>query len=173
MENSVTFLLNGSGLEGVELKWSFDEMFSSMIIADYDGDMNGTFEPAEVKAIKEGAFSNLSNFNYFLLIKYDKKNFPIKTVKDFKAEIVNNKLIYIFTVPFPIPATVEYKEFKIGVFDNTYYCEISFRETDAIQIKGNAAIKHEYALLDDKTNAYWGGQIIPQVIRLKIRKNNA
>jgi len=50
------------GVAGFKQEWVFDEMFSHMIIHDFDKNKNGRFEPEEVKEVYRGAFSNLKDF---------------------------------------------------------------------------------------------------------------
>ena len=40
IENTLYLHFNGKGLAGIELKWIFDEIFSSMIISDCDSNKN-------------------------------------------------------------------------------------------------------------------------------------
>ena len=100
IENSFTFVLDSSGLSGIEVKWTFDEIFSSAIIMDFDFDGNNKLNDSEIVAIRDGAFSNLANFGYFLHIAYNDELININSVTDFHAEIINNQLVYYFFIPF-------------------------------------------------------------------------
>mgnify|MGYP001093083786 CR=1 FL=1 len=73
-------------------------MFSSTIIMENDFDGNYLLDQNEIKSIEANAFSNLSNFDYFLHIKINGSRYLISTVKDFTAEIADHKLIYNFFI---------------------------------------------------------------------------
>jgi len=159
------------GLSGFIVEWVFDDMFSSTIIADYDGNRNGTFESDETAAVQDGAFSNLRHYNYFiLLVASNNEELEIENVRDFKAEITQGKVQYAFYVPLEIEAEVQEKEIKIGVFDNTYFCDVAYANDSPVTINGHEAIDSRYRLVKEAEKAYWGGQIVPQVIVLRFKK---
>ncbi|MGA2479949.1 MAG: DUF1007 family protein [Spirochaetia bacterium] len=55
-------MADGGMLQGVSFTWTFDEMFSNMILSDYDPKYTGQFDAAQAKALKQGAFDNLENY---------------------------------------------------------------------------------------------------------------
>ena len=73
IDNTVAIVFDGEGLAGFRLYWLFDEMFSNMLIHDYDKNGDGKFEEGEIKGLKRGAFSNLKKFNYFIRLKVNGK----------------------------------------------------------------------------------------------------
>ncbi len=161
---------NDAGIIGFRLDWIFDDMFSSTISTDYDRNRNGAFESDEVDAVREGAFSNLRNYNYFILLVSENREVEIEEVQDFKAEIIKSKVRYSFFVPFKIEADSRLREIKIGVFDDTYFCDVEYAEESPVVINAHVSIDSSYRLFKDAENAYWCGQIIPKVILLQFRK---
>lgn len=170
IDTKVQIAFKDSGLIGFKVEWLFDDMFSSTIIMDYDRNGNGVFEHGEIDAVQKEAFSNLRNFNYFILLVSNKEEVDIDAVKDFQAEIIQGKVQYSFFVPFKIDAGPRSREIKIGVFDDTYFCDIAYAENSPVIIDNRGAISSSYRLIKDAGNAYWGDQIIPQVILLQFRK---
>ena len=83
-------VFDDKGLAGIKVCWRFDEMFSSMIAGDYDGNQDGRLDSKEVKIIKEKAFNYTSNYDYFTFIKISGKPFKVKYIKDFAAILENN-----------------------------------------------------------------------------------
>ena len=59
------------GLAGVEVYWRFDEMFSSQIIGRFDADKDKRLSSSEQKAIRQEAFAELPDVNYFTLLRVD------------------------------------------------------------------------------------------------------
>ena len=55
VNNKMTVVFDGGMLQGISFTWTFDEMFSNMILADYDPKHTGQFNAAQVKAVKAGA----------------------------------------------------------------------------------------------------------------------
>ena len=145
-------------------------MFSSTIIYDYDSDENGIFDRSETETVEEMAFSNLQNYNYFIYLANGNREIEIEKVDNFAVEKVEEKVRYIFFVPFKAKAANRTTEIKIGVFDNTYFCDVIYVEENPVTIIGNASIESSFRLVEDAENAYWGEQIIPKVILLQFKK---
>ena len=169
--NGVTVVFDKNGLAGFEISWAFDEMFSSMIILDFDKNRNGRFEPSEITGVEKGAFSNLREFDYFTHIKIDKKPFKVKYVKDFSAEIENNILIYRFFIPCHVRATRTWKETKISVYDREYYTSV-FMAKDPIVLKNHGSFEVHRRIEKNKTDSYFYDQIYPDEATVRFRLKN-
>ena len=170
IDAKIQIFFHETGFAGFKVEWIFDDMFSSTIITDFDKNKNGTFEVDEIDAVREGAFSNLRNYNYFILLVSRNKRVVIESVEDFNAEIIQGKVGYNFFVPFETRADSQKKVIKIGVFDATYFCDVVFADESPITIYNHVAIESSYRLVKDASHAYWGGQITPHVILLQFNK---
>ncbi|MBN2442456.1 MAG: DUF1007 family protein [Spirochaetales bacterium] len=171
IENAFTFVFNETGLDVIKIKWIFDEMFSASIILDYDLNQNNIFEKNEIKAVKEEAFSNLENYNYFLHINYDNSDLTISSVSDFNAEILNNRIIYYFSVSLDYKAEIKEKIVTAGSYDETYFCHVFNSENDPITLENDSLFECSWEIIEDKKNIYWV-TIIPKAVVLKFRKKN-
>lgn len=172
IDNTITIIFDKKGLAGVKAKWVFDEMFSSMIIHDYDGDKNGAFNAAEIEKIKNGAFSNLRNFHYFTHIKIEGKKFEVKFARDFSACLDNNRVIYTFFIPCHVSAVALYKEIKISIYDNSYYVDVALAGKNPVHVEHASRIDFQHKIVDNTKKPYYYGQIFPQEIILKFRKKS-
>lgn len=170
--NRFTVLFDDQGMAGIRVNWVFDKFFSTMIREDYDGNHNGALEPAEVSAIKKGAFSNLANHGYFVHIKIDGQPFEVKFVTDFSARMREGALIYEFTVPCHVRAAARPKQIRVAPYDPTYYTLILFAETEAVQIKGGAKFKVDHEIEKNPGEAYYNGMIQPYEMILEFHLKN-
>jgi len=91
--------------KNIEVKWVFDEMSSQMLSMDYDSDMNGEISHNESYKLEKDAFSLLERFSYYTYFFSAGKQLKTPRHTDFKAEIKDNKLIYIFSIKRPSKAT--------------------------------------------------------------------
>jgi len=164
----ITIDFDDKGMAGMQVRWVFDEMFSSMTVDEFDQNHNGRFEPPESAALKQGAFSNLSKFNYFTHIKIDDKVFNVKYVKDFKPEIINNKLVYNFFIPCHVSAIQNYKTIKIAVYDETFYTSM-FLIKNGVSYTNNETYDVAHSIARNREEAYYYGQIYPEEITLRFR----
>jgi ABC-type uncharacterized transport system substrate-binding protein len=157
------------GLAGFRICWEFDEMFSSMIIQDFDGNRNGRFEPGEMKHLKEGAFSNLRNFGYFTHIKISGRPFEVSFVKDFTAEIRGGKLVYNFAVPCHVSAADRFREVRVSIYDHSFYTSV-FLVKYPVTLENREAFEVEYTIQKNRAEAYYYGQIYPEEILLRFKR---
>ena len=169
--STVKVVFDEKGLAGVQVNWVFDEMFSSMIILDFDKNSNGRFEPSEIQNVKNGAFENLRQFNYFTHIKIDDKPFKVKYVKDFSAEITDGKMAYRFFVPCHVRAEESLKEVKIAIYDATFYSSV-FLQKNPVTYENRHVYEVDHTIKKNREEAYYFGQVYPEEIILKFRQKN-
>jgi len=170
IDNKITIVFDQKGLAGFNLDWVFDKVFSASIIHDFDLNGDGIFSKTEIAAIKENAFSNLSNFNYFCFITINGSVFRVQYVTDFSAAVRDKRVIYKFFVPCHVQGITEFKMVTAAVYDETYFTDIIFDPEEAVRIENGNFFEHSYTLAENKKRAYWGGQIIPTEICLSFRK---
>lgn len=170
IDNTVTIVFDHNGLAGIKAQWVFDEMYSSMLVHDFDENKDGTFSDTEIEKIRQDAFSNLEDYNYFTHIVINGKKFKVKRVKDFSARLDKDRIVYSFFVPCHVSANSSYKGIKISMYDITYYVAISLVGEDPVRYDKPSHIDCTYKIFEDTKNAYYYGQIFPQAILLKFRK---
>ncbi|MCK5075854.1 MAG: DUF1007 family protein, partial [Calditrichia bacterium] len=161
--NAFTFVFNDIGLAGLRVKWVFDEMYSASLIMDFDSSRNNIFEENEIAVIEQQAFSNLENYGYFLHINFDNSNSDITSVVEFRAEIVDNRIVYYFFIPLNYNAESVKKTISAGCYDDTYFCYISNSEVNPVKLENNSIFECTWEIIEDKENVYWE-TIIPKVV---------
>ena len=65
VEHTVAINLGPDGLDGLQFTWTFDDMFSSMIVLTFDADKDKSISAAEAKNIEQKHFGHLKDFGYF------------------------------------------------------------------------------------------------------------
>jgi ABC-type uncharacterized transport system substrate-binding protein len=170
VDAKLTILFDEKGMAGIEEHWTFDEMFSAMIIEEFDKNKDKKFDVREMASLKNEAFSNLESFEYLTHVRIDGTPFKVKYVKDFRAEIENEKIIYKFSVPCHVTAIKQNKTIKISVFDMSYYTAIQIAD-DKSEIKG------EFELFEVHTKTHRVKEFIcfeedgfPETLVLKFRR---
>ena len=171
VSTSVDMVFDDKGLAGFRIMWLFDDMFSSMIILDFDKNNNKRLEASEIKSIKKGAFSNLSGFDYFTHIKIEGKPFKVKYVNAFNAKIFNDRLVYEFFVPCHVPALDSFKEVTLAVYDMTFYSSVSLMK-NPVTYENQKPYEIEHRIERNVNEAYYYGQIYPEEITLRFKRKN-
>jgi ABC-type uncharacterized transport system substrate-binding protein len=161
-----TFLFEERKLVGLRHHWEFDEFFGSFVIEEHDADGDGAFDPAETRAVREAAFSNLHEFGYFTHARIDGEELPLDEVSDFTARIEDGTLIYDFTMPLPEPVDPGAERFTAGIYDPEYYVEILLDEYDPVRFEGLPSGACTFAIREDAENPIYFGMVYPLAITL-------
>ncbi len=165
----INIVFNDQGLTGFNIHWTFDDMFTSMIVGDYDKNQNKILEKSEVILIKKEAFSYLSNYNYFTFVKIGGRPFNVKFIQNFSAELHNGKLIYKFFIPCHVTATSNFKQITVASYDPSYYCAIFFTNNDSVSLYRSEPFVVETVIKKDKSTSIYYGQINPLALFLNFR----
>ena len=173
ISQKVNIVFDDKGLAGFNIEWEFDDMFTTMILGDYDANKNQFLEKNEVATIKEKAFSYLANFNYFTFIKIENKPFDVKFVKNFFAKINNNKLIYEFFVPCHVSAIKNIKNIIVASYDPSYYSAVFFSGKDGVTLNDSQGNLKKYKVKtlvkEDKSTKIYFDMINPMALFMEFR----
>ncbi|MBN2651367.1 MAG: DUF1007 family protein [Spirochaetales bacterium] len=156
METSLEINFNRSGIDGFWVEWSFDPMYSASLIADFDSNSDKKFDKDELEKIYVDAFYNLVEYNFFLYITDGGRLIRPNKVTDFSAFIKKGTVFYRFYTPFRSEGFRTEKEITIGVYDDSFYCDIVFVEKNPIKFLNNQFFYYEFELKqnEDKTIKY-------------------
>ena len=133
IDTKVECEFDSEGLKGFWINWTFDPMFTSQLLMDYDLDRNNSFSKDEVLDVEENAFSNLINYYYFVYITENKKTFRPEEVTDFNAEITGNDIIYRFFIPYSSKAEDKTRKIILAIYDDTFFCDIALLSVKNIE----------------------------------------
>jgi ABC-type uncharacterized transport system substrate-binding protein len=131
IKHSMTLIFGADDIVGVRMRWTFDEMYSSMIKSDYTKSKDGRLTPEDVRAIEKENFANLANFGFFVDVRINDKPIRVTSVKDFDAQYKANRIIFEFTVPLATAAPEKPNVIELDAFDPEYYVEFTIADQDA------------------------------------------
>jgi len=157
---SLTFEINGQGLAGVRQKWWFDEMFSSMILGDFDKNHDNKLTPEEAAALEQGAFVNLKNFNYFTRVLVDGKERDQIEAVDFKPSVEDGTLVYEFFVPLNITEKKKHV-IMVAIYDKSFYTAVQMDPQNKISTH-NEKYQTSLDLRPVAEMAYFYDQMVPE-----------
>jgi ABC-type uncharacterized transport system substrate-binding protein len=139
VDHSVLVRFGAAGPETVEFSWTFDDMFSTLVLQSFDADKDRAFSPAEIQTIEQKHFGNLKEYQYFVVIRQAGKSLPV-TVRQFRATASRGLVTYAFTVPVSGAAASE-GTLEILVDDPTFYTAFTPAAGTAIQAHAPAGFK--------------------------------
>jgi ABC-type uncharacterized transport system substrate-binding protein len=143
----VSFRFAGERLEGFEVEWVFDRMFTAQIAMDYDTPRHGRFSDTLVDRIRDGAFDNLRNYDYFTYVVTDGRIHPIAEVQDFTAFMREGRLAYRFFVPFQATASEVLSRMRVRMYDETFFADIEFDDERPAAVIAGDTVLHGTQLL--------------------------
>jgi len=158
-----------SGLSGFNVSWTFDNMFSELMIDEFDTDFDDQLSKEEQKVIYQKAFVNLKKFGYFTEIVIDNKTFEIKYVANFSAKIDNGILSYSFFIPCHSSIQSSDKKIEVYTYDNSYYMDVSLTSS-SVSFSNSTPYQINSEVVEDETKRYYFEQIAPLVLRMKIHR---
>ena len=129
--------LDHTRLEGLEITWYFDPLFTASILGDFDEDKNGRFDAGETEEIRQYAFSNLANFDYFTFVMTGGGTYTPQGIENFSAFLDGSQLVYRFYAPFNLE--LKEKRLAVAIYDETFFCDILYHEQSPVAISGSDA----------------------------------
>ena len=170
INSHVSVDFEGEAVSRISLEWTFDELFSQMVISDYDKEKKGSFTEAEAAGLKKGAFDNLKNFHYFLALGIDGRSAELPPIRDFKPSIRDGKLVYSFYLPLALQIPAAGRELRLTIYDDTYYVAFDKMSPADIAINGAGSIAVSVSIVKAKIKAEWPGQFMPDQMLLRLKK---
>ncbi|MHA1539998.1 MAG: DUF1007 family protein [Alphaproteobacteria bacterium] len=146
--------------------WAFDEMFSELILIDYDKDKNKVLSKKEVLDIKEKAFKHLKSEGFYTHIFVNGKKYDQYTLSKFHAEIKNGEVIYQFTLLLNTQLDPFSDKISLGVYDPQFYTELTYKRDKSFKAKGIALSECPYKITEDNEHPIYFDMVSPQKIDL-------
>ncbi len=129
VECTFAFVMDKDGLVGFKQRWTLDEMTTVSVLDVVDTDRNGMLSAQEKIAVRDLSVESLLAFHYFTAARIDGKDFPVRSITDFSAELNSGKLTYEFIVPCRVKALAgRSQEVKVAVYDDSFYTFVSYVE---------------------------------------------
>ncbi len=142
VDYAVTAVFSPKGLDGFRVVWTFDEMFSAQIL-EVAGFKGGTASAAQVRKIREAAFDNLRNHQYFSHLWIDDKDFPVRAVQDFTARTNGHRLVYEFFIPCVVPVGAAPRTVGFLNLDRENFAEYTPERQQPLRIVNPAGLSVE------------------------------
>ena len=146
-------------------QWTFDAIFSGVVIKTFDKNEDKSFTGAELSALRAGAFNNLKNFNYFTVVRLGKKELKIEKVTRFAATVKDQRLTYSFTLQLPRPLNPKDRKLAFLFLDRTYYVAVELAKKRPVALTGAAPKGCKPVVREDTDNPIYYGSVVPLMVR--------
>ncbi|THB66109.1 MAG: DUF1007 family protein [Spirochaetaceae bacterium] len=157
---------------GLVVRWKFDKFFSQMMVHDFAQTSQGPLNEQQQEQIRQGAFVNLVNYNFFTHLLSGDRAIPVTEVTDFSAEYEAGVLTYEFRIPLPQPTgpdlqtIAENGELIVGLYDDSYYSVLEF-EADSLRVEGDVPAGMSNELQERPDKRYYYDLIVPRLFHIR------
>ncbi len=145
----------------MRVEWTFDEIFSAQMLADFDQNADGRFDDNENAAMAATMLPNLAEFDYFTYLRIDDRALPATPPQDFRASIANGIATIGFVLPMPEPLDLSRHKLKLIPADRSYYVEVLFATDRAVRFENLEGLECHAQQSPSPEDAYYEGYVIP------------
>ena len=152
-------------LTSFAIDWTFDELYSFLVIDDFDSNKNGTLEENELANLAKASRDTLGATNYFTRIMID--GLPLQGVDftDLTATSQYERISYHFTAKLKQPVDLRTQDLTFATYDENYYIEILLNEDDPVRFEGDWPRACRYEIGRDEVNRIYFDLVAPTVVR--------
>jgi len=115
--------------------WSFDEVFSSSVVMDFDKAGNPTLTPSELKAVGKTVRDSLAQYGYYTNVTSNGKAVPMAKPDAIQADYKDGSLILTFSLK-PEQKTFLKGNTIFGIYDKTLYTAVDFATDNDMTVSG-------------------------------------
>jgi len=173
INNRMTIQFDQGMLQGITFQWTFDDMFSAMILSNYDPLHTGQFDAAQAKALKAGAFDNLENYHYFIATSIG--NTPVRRfeIEQFVPSVTDKgRLVYSFFVPLKLAVGAGEQTVVLTVYDDSYYVAFDILYVQDVTVQAGPEITCGLAVQKTKVKSLWPGQYMPDQLYIRFKESS-
>ncbi len=156
-------------LRSMRVTWVFDEYYSAFAVQDFDANGNGKLDAEELAVLDEG-HKGLSEYSYFTHLKIGNglalENLKVETVENFKASMMEDRLVYVFDVPLPEGLDPRKSRVGVGFYDDTYYIDLNVGSIRQPRVTANWPGGCKPEMLEDTDNPIYFGMVNPLFLQI-------
>ncbi len=148
-------------VEGLWSTWTFDEVFSQVILMDHDTDGNGRFSAPENTILKKGYFDNLRIYRYFTHLALGSRSLETPTPNQFQGSVTSDgRVVFRFFLPLGLRLDAK-TPLAVSFYDDTFFTDMIFDKKSPVNLKVTDGGKASFVLRPDKSKTYYSGQVTP------------
>ncbi len=164
IESSTSFLMEKKEITAINVKWVYDEFYSSASFFEADIDSDNTISIEENLKFLDTTYEEMKKNNFFTHLKLDKKEPDNFKITNFDARFKDKILIISFSILFSEPINLLKREFTVSFYDKSYFTDIYFHEETPVSFQGGKSC--DYKLYEDMTETYYYGMVNPETIKV-------
>lgn len=155
----------GGQLTAFAVDWTFDELYSFLVIDDFDSNKNGRLDEEELEALAKASHDTLASTGFFTRITLDGE--PLKNIsfENLTAGSRLERITYHFTIKLEEPVDIRTQNVTFATYDENYYIEILLNEEDPVRFEGDWPKACRYEIGRDEVNRIYFDLVAPTIVR--------
>jgi len=155
----------GQYITGLNINWSFDEMYSSAFMMDADLNKDGKLDPSESEAMQKQVMEKaVSSITPFIMLKFEGKDtfgYKLDNLK-IKYDEESEQVVYNFDLKLHAPRKLEGFH-KLAIVDKEFY--VAFEQSYDFKIPKSC----QFDLIEDQEITIYDGLVNPEVYQLSCK----
>ena len=164
---TVAAKFEAGAIGSLKIGWTFDDMYSSFVIEDYDANGNGVLDQAELDTMADDSVKSLKSFSYLTYLQIGDRQLTVDRVEGLRTSVVNGLLHYEFTVPLPEKVDPRKTPFAVSLYDREFYIDVQFDGVGAVSLEGTEAGACRSVMTEDAENPIYFGVVYPSLVQIR------
>lgn len=118
------FRLEGGLVVAVDVALRFDELLSASLIAEFDRDRDGRFDPAETGRLEREAFDGLAELDWLGRLRVGGQKSQLGPPRGFRADLEQGVVTFRFARPLASPADPRRGAVALTLADPSWYVDV-------------------------------------------------
>jgi ABC-type uncharacterized transport system substrate-binding protein len=159
VEHHLQVLFDQSGVTGLRMVWSFDEMYSSTLRTDYTDTPKGPITAKDVESLRDTHFAPVAGKHFFAVATINGEKVTLDQFGDFTAKFTDDKAVYSFTVPIKPVKPAAKNTLEVTIFDPEYYIDFELASDDPVKAVGGQKLAASCAATTVARDTIGWGQV--------------
>lgn len=147
-------------IDGIWTQWTFDEVFSQLILSDHDADGDGVLNARESTSVQKGYFDNLKTYAYFTHLGLGSRKLEVPTPQKFQAAVHGGRVTYRFFLPLGLRLDAK-TPLAVAFYDDSFFTDMVFAKKNPVALTATEGGKASVSFRKDPSKTYYGGQVTP------------
>lgn len=136
MQSKLVFTTDGK-IEGVNVKWTFDDVYAAEALDGMDANGDGEYSQEELVPLTAENIDALKAYGYFTVMRADGKQLEAAPPTRAGQSYTDKKLQLHFEVPLKAPYDPHKGEFVLKIYDPEFFIAFDYVKKQPVATEGN------------------------------------
>jgi len=133
---SAGYRLEAGRVVAIEVVLRFDDLLSASLVADFDRDRDGRFDPAETARLERETFTGFAELDWLTHLRVAGRPAGLRPPSGFRAEIVGGVVTWRFERQLETPVDPRRGDLALTLVDPSWYVDIVLDPEAPAEVRG-------------------------------------